>query len=396
MIYLLLISLLICLVIRYDINGVEKYKKECYLFVLLLLIILSGLRYRVGLDTISYLYSYYHETPKLQEISIDDLTFGKDPLFMMLNSFVKTLGGKFYIVQLIHAAIVNSLVFLYFRRYSKCLFSCALLYFVMIYFVLNMEEMRASICVALSLFANDYIIKKKWLKGVALYGVCCLCHASSVLLLLFVPIISFIRFNYKGLFVLFALAILGFVAMKFIMENYSVIIDIDEAVDNRIGYYLTDEASTVGGVNVFGYIGTILGLIYPIVYLSYIKNHEKSSSLLAVEPFLMLFVLFSVLSLQIPILYRYVRFYSIYNILFVSSFIIHLLHKQSILSKGVQFLRMLIIMLPFFYSIMKGYSDVKMYARYYPYASILDMETNNQRERVILYYKEQNTSRTEY
>lgn len=382
MIYLVLFFILICLVIRYDINGKTEYKNTCYLCVLALLILLSGLRYRLGIDTTYYLYSYYHERPMLHEITIEDLNFGKDPLFMLINSIVKTIGGKFYIVQLIHAAIVNSLIFLYFRRYSECLFTCVLLYFVTIFLVLNMEEMRASISIAISLFANDFIIKRKWLKGLMLYGVCCLCHASSIFLLIFIPIISFIRFNFKGLLILFSLALIGIIAMQFLIDNFQQVIDLDEVVDNKIGFYLSDDEYTVGTVNVFGYISTILGLIYPMAYLFYLKNHEKSSSLLAVEPFLMLFFLFSILSLQIPIIYRFVRFYSIYNILFVSSFFIYLLQKQSILSKGIQSLRVFIIMLPFIYSIIKGYSDVKTYARYFPYASVIDMETNDQRERV--------------
>lgn len=396
MIYLLLISLLICLIIRYDINGVVEYKKEWYLFVLILLILMSGLRYRLGVDTISYLYSFYHQVPMLHKITIEDFAYGKDPLFMLMNSIVKTVGGKFYIVQLIHATIVNSLIFIYFRRYSKYLFTCILLYFVTIYFVLNMEEMRASISVAISLFANDFIIKQKWLKGLMLYGVCCLFHASSLFLLLFIPIIPYIRFNFKGLLILFTLGFIGMISVQFIMDNYLVITDIDEVVDNKIGYYLADESYTEGKLNIFGYIGNAFILIYPMIYLNYIKNHDRSSLLIDLEPYVLLYVLFSILSLQIPLVYRFVRFYSIYNILFVTSFILNLLHKQSILSRGLQSLRTLVIMLPFIYCTMKGYSDVTTYARYYPYASVLDMETNDQRERVFSFLKGGKTSPIEY
>ncbi|MBO5628772.1 MAG: EpsG family protein [Aeriscardovia sp.] len=396
MIYLLLISLLICLIIRYDINGVVEYKKEWYLFVLILLILMSGLRYRLGVDTISYLYSFYHQVPMLHKITIEDFAYGKDPLFMLMNSLVKTIGGKFYIVQLVHATIVNTLIFSYFRRYSKYLFTCVLLYYVTVFFVLNMEEMRASLSVALSLFANDYIMKRKWLKGVALYGTCCLFHASSVILLLFIPIISFIRFNFKGLLILFALAVSGIFAMQFIMDNYQEIIDIDKVVDNKIAFYLKDEMYTEGNLNVIGIIVSFLSLLYPLYYLFYLKKYEKESRLLNLEPFLMIFILISIMSFQIPIVYRFVRFYSVYNILFVSSFFMCLLHKQSTLSIGIRSLRALIIILPFIYNIMKGYSDVKTYARYYPYASILDMEINEQRERVFMYLKGERTSPIEY
>ena len=110
----------------------------------------------------------------------------------------------------------------------------------------------------------------------------------------------------------------------------------------------------------------------------------------------MIFILISIMSFQIPIVYRFVRFYSVYNILFVSSFFMCLLHKQSTLSIGIRSLRALIIILPFIYNIMKGYSDVKTYARYYPYASILDMEINEQRERVFMYLKGERTSPIEY
>lgn len=106
MIYLFILLLLLLLSFRYDINGKKKYRDQCYLILLVIFILVAGLRYRLGTDTIGSLDKFYTETPCVGDISIDYLSI-KYPLWNLLSSLVYTVAGKFFVLQLIQATIVN-------------------------------------------------------------------------------------------------------------------------------------------------------------------------------------------------------------------------------------------------------------------------------------------------
>lgn len=183
---------------RYDINGKTRYRDESYFVVLVILILLAGLRYRLGIDTTRYITMFYYETPELDELKWSDMEFGTDPLFTVLNSVVLTLGGKFYVVQLLHATFVNTLIFKYIKKHTDTIFICVLMYFVYQNAAMNMEEMRASMSLVMCLFANDYMLDRKWVKGLLIFSVSCLFHASTVLVMV-MPLFFFLRLNKLGI-----------------------------------------------------------------------------------------------------------------------------------------------------------------------------------------------------
>ena len=61
MIYCAILFLLVCLSLQYDINGAKKGRDIWYGFMLVAFILVAGLRWRIGIDTPSYLYNFYHE-----------------------------------------------------------------------------------------------------------------------------------------------------------------------------------------------------------------------------------------------------------------------------------------------------------------------------------------------
>ena len=181
MIYLLVIVLLICLSLRYDINGKTKYRDFWYLMMLVVFILIAGLRWRLMVDTPNYIYNFYHVYPSLENFSFEDYPIGKDPFYVLINSLVISLGGRFYVVQLIEATVVNVLVFKYIKRHSSYLFTCLFFYAIMCYMGYSMETMRASLSVVICLYANDYILDKKWIKGYILLFLALMFHAQTIL-----------------------------------------------------------------------------------------------------------------------------------------------------------------------------------------------------------------------
>ena len=132
MIYLIILVALFLLVYKYDILGNEKNINYWYRLMLIVFILLAGLRWRVGGDTPNYLYEYYYLTPDILHCTYEDF-YRREPLFSLLNIIPKSIGCKFFVVQLIQALIVNTLIFKYIKRATAYPFAGLILYFFWIY-----------------------------------------------------------------------------------------------------------------------------------------------------------------------------------------------------------------------------------------------------------------------
>lgn len=380
MIYQITIIMLLIFVLRYDINGKIKYRNECYLLMLCIFILIAGLRYRLGVDTTRYITRFYYETPKLQNITWSDLEFGTDPFYTLLNSVVLTLGGKFYVVQLLHATFVNTLIFKYIKKHTDAIFISIFIYFIWQYAMINMEEMRASMSLAVCLFANDYMLDKKWVKGILLYVIGCLFHVSTILVML-MPLFFFLRLNKIGIFAMAIALVLGFIIQSFI-SDYVTLIEIHDTVDTKAEKYANNERYMENNKNVLGYLTLVVLYGYSVVSLWCIKTAKIDSRLKRLESLMMIYLIFAMLNTGLFLAYRFQRFYVIYNIMFVSEFMAYLFrwNPNSRLRRNVIYVKALAIMFPLFFLIAKTRLDYKNWVRYHPYSSIYDQQLDQKRE----------------
>ena len=65
MVYLIVLVILLLLTVHYDINGKTKYRNQWYSAITIILILIAGLRFRLGDDTLNYIYMFYYDTPNL-------------------------------------------------------------------------------------------------------------------------------------------------------------------------------------------------------------------------------------------------------------------------------------------------------------------------------------------
>jgi len=377
MIYFLLVVFLFFFVLQFDLAGKTKNKDFWYNVVLVVLIFLAGMRYRVGIDTTNEVYDFFHRTPTIDKL-FDDLSLIKYPLWKIINSIVYTLGGKFYMVQFIEAIFVNVLVFKYIKKHSEYIFTCVFFYFLILYASYNFEEMKASFSAAICLYANDYVLEKKWAKGILLYIIGCLFHISTVVLIPF-SLLLFIRLNKVGVaFLVFSYFLGVFVEAK--IEDYLYLFGDDDFLAGKIETYATSErwGGREGSLNIIGITNKVLGYIYPIAGLLFMKWKDKSNSLLRLEPFFVFCLFFMTLTLSIPIFYRYSHFYDIYYILFVSYAFATLL-KDERLSKAIVYLRGFALFIPFFVHVAIGYTS--RIDKFYPYSSVIDRTVYKSKEK---------------
>ena len=267
MIYIAVLLLLLLLSYYYDICNNRINKKLWYNVVLVILILIAGLRYRLGTDTSMYIGEFYHVTPKLDEMGFEDLSI-KYPLWMILMSVVRTFGGKFFIVQLIHSSIVNILLFNYIKRHSHYIFTCVLIYYLWVYTSYNMEIMKSSLAIVLCLYGNDFIMNKEWVKGYLLYIIAFLFHYETLLILI-TPLFFSIRFNLKTMVFLLLAFILGFILEQKI-EDYTFLLSFSGDLLEKAEFYATeDRYNSSKGLHFF--VLSILPYItYAYIFLCYL------------------------------------------------------------------------------------------------------------------------------
>ena len=382
-IYLIIIFILVVLVYVYDVKNKNCNRNFFYIAIQIVFILLSGLRYRIGIDTPNYIERFYHSYPSLEALDLLDYPIGGDgPLYVLLNSLVISIGGRFYIVQLLQATIVIFLIFHYIKRHTRFVFTCALLYFIYCFIQFNFEIMRGSLSIAISLYGNDYILKKKWIKGYLVYIIALLFHVQAFILFL-IPLFLFIRLNIKGIFILLCSFILG-TAIQLYFGDFITLLSISDNINQKASFYANNDLYNSAGGNINFYIVYIFpALFYSLFALYYLIKKRPQDKILSLQPFIMIGLVFLLLQMNIQILSRFVDYFKIYFILVISEFFItftqtKILRKKY--SKGVYFLQNFIILLPFF--LLTTYQYKLNYQRFIPYNSVIYKNINAEREKL--------------
>ena len=241
-----------------------------------------------------------------------------------------------------------------------------------------MEIMRGSMSIALCLFGNDYIIDKKWWKGYLLYFIALCFHAQTIVLFL-LPAFFFLRFNKVGVLVLVGAFVAGHI-IQVSLGDYLDMLEMDNALSDKAeSYSNSDKYGQQGGNLNFFMVYIIPKYIYGLLSLIYVKQCVINSRLLRFEPLIMLGVLFLTVQMSLQIAYRFVDYYIVYFVLFISDFSVDLSRKVN-LSKGVALIRTFIILFPFLF--FTSYVRIIKGKRYYPYSSVIDRTVNKDREKV--------------
>ena len=392
MIYCTILFLLVCLSLQYDITGTKKGRDVWYGFMLIAFILVAGLRWRVGIDTPAYIYSFYHDCPTLSQFSWVDYPIGEDPLFVLINSFVKTIGGRFFLVQLIQTTIVNVLIFKFIKKHSNYIFTCLLFYAITCYTTYNMEIMRGGLSIAICLYANDYALEKKWIKAYLLYFLALMFHAQTILLFL-LPLLTSLRFNKKGIVILCGAFLAGIFIAEY-LGDYLALLDGDSSVTQKRTSYSRSEKYGGQGGNLNFYIIQIFPILFYVLFsFLHIKKRYPQSPLQKYEPLIVLGVMFILIRMNLEIAYRYVDYFKLYFVLFFAEVFMKMI--EGIRRKGLRraILNSFIIFIPFFmvffvynYVLSREYS-----LRYTPYCSVLDRHISVKREAM---YQDLNAKRS--
>lgn len=376
MIYFTIFLFLLFLAIAYDFLNIKKGRDFSYFLSYLILVLLSGFRYKVGGDTYNYMYTHEY-LPNMSNLFIVEVGIAKlQPLWLLLSAVAKSISEDFYVLQIIHALIVNAAIFIFIKQNTHQKHTGILFYYFALYPYFNFEIMRESLAIACFLTSIKYYNKDRWVPYYVLTAVAFSFHLSAVLLF-FLPLIKRVSINLYFIPIVFVISSLLNPAVLW-MVNTSI-------AANILGYavgYAENNYTIWGLVSLFLFF-VLNPLLITIIARDVFKIDSNyyglaKSGLLIVS--------------LMPLFYIFFRFYNYFSILFVllAAGVLQKLNrsKRNLELKPV-LLPIVFGMFVFIYTVryFGNTSDLaqgtRWYSFWYPYYSIFDPNLDPSREQLV-------------
>lgn len=353
--------------LRYDIAGKKRGAQMHYVALLVLLILVAGLRYRVGGDTLNYIL-WYESFPDIHNI---DWTFAIkfQPLCLLYFSLCKTISEDFTFLQIVSAIFVNTTFFWFFKKYTKYYFTAAFIFCIMLFLRMNMEAIRESFAVSFFLIALKYAETNKWIKYFIFATISFLFHVSAVIIFIY----PFIANRNNSKFAIFAIfAVVGGLLLGSIFLN------------SDLAQFYTDTYEDQKRT-FFGYIGNVFSIVILIPFWVLLGKRLGIMKPLYRNYFYM-FGIIQVTMFFSSIGYRFNNYFLAIFILFLSDLLTELVKKKHCIKNApLLYLALLIFVLwPYVSTYWDTFPNTK-YKRYhviYPYYSVFNKHEDTIRENI--------------
>lgn len=381
MIYIIVLLYTIYLVYKYDFQSSVKDIKIHYNILLLISILLGGVSYRLGIDTIRYEISF-NELNVNMAYSIEDfLLSGNEPIWYHVNKYIKSIGIGFWGVKLIVLGFVNYVVFWFVRKYSPAFFFSILLYFVYFYFAFNFQILREVLAVAFVLLGLDCVLSRRK-KGYILFLLwmipACLSHHFAFVAII-VPLACHLR---NGKWYVFAVISI-FLVLPYLELLLSDLSMLDENLSQRVETYLSSEDQGFkDGISVELLLKNLIVGVFPIYMCTLYCNSTKNKGFFI--GMTLAYIIVSVVSLtSIGIVYRLRNYFAIPMIVAMGDAFKNMYNKEKIIqllpilkSRVIIIFIILLLIVSPIYKLFKS----PLWRMYIPYSSILFEEKNSERE----------------
>lgn len=402
MLYLSVLFLMFLCVYAFDYKKHKRLYSFSYWGFFIILVLIAGLRYRIGTDSIVY-ESDYQDFPTIWELwRYKFSSFRYEPGFIIFASIPRSISSDFTLLQFFQSIVVNLVIFLFIKQNTSHRFLALSLYFLALFLNLNTQVMREALSVSVFLLAWPFFRDGKWLWYYLLCLLASTFHTSAfvtfILPLFCIPgIKEAFKLGWRTLFIGIGILAVGYIISVRFKELF-MLISVNERMAERVNEYASDDWSgsvlnPIGMLNLFFQF-----CFYPLMAIYFMRYKVKNygnkielSHFSRLETLVMVGVYFSLLSIPVFIMARYFNYFGMYGYVLISSWVSNKVYykKKKVRVKPVYWL---IILIPLYALIFKSYfapanksGTLKTYMRYYPYNSRLDPEMDNDRENIFRY-----------
>lgn len=388
MIYFVVFVLLLIPVVKYDWMVKPGGEKGWYYFNLMVLILFAGLRYRVGGDTLMYIWMF-EDCPKLDELRYFDFSTAKyNPLWYILNAVSRSIYDDFTTFQIIHAIIVNVSFFRFFRKFCpNYYFSAILLYYVGYFCSFNMEILRESLCVCILLWATSFLLEKKWVPYYLMCVVALFMHYSSLFMFILPLLFLFKKPSWK-LEVLLVVAIIFAFRVVNIPVLLLKLLGVNDQLTALVESYVEDQH------NIMGVLGQIIKFL-PILGLVWLREMNRVKVRYDFTFMVMGAAIVYGFSMNIWVFERFINYFVPFILIFTTNtlyYIISYMKRKVTWNNVVLVATIAALFFNYSFYYMKDLSDIypntRFYAIFYPYHSVLKPKQDQHREKFIEHYRD--------
>lgn len=394
MIYIFVLILTVIGILKYDINNssFSRSSLKFYSFILLVTIMISGLSYRLGIDTERY-EEMFREAKSLWNLSAADFRNTKlMPGWILFMSTCKSVFPSFYFFRFIYACILNYSVFRFIKENTKYIYTVLICYYCISFFAFNFEIMRQGLCIALFLCSYKYIVQKDYLRYYILCFAIFSIHNSAFILFL-LPLMNF-KIS-KSLFVLLLIIFASMIFLSQYLLGYVYVLlgtgllDAGDSSASDILDAYNDGRYGDGVLSISNLIGYVYNIFIPFLLLFWVnKRYEMSKYNCTI----LTLVIVNIMSIAIPVCFRFVKYFDVFLSLFYVESII--LFSQYIYRNKQSARKLLVTSILIFYIYhgvgvyFKISDDLRISSiyKYYPYSSVIEKSTDSRREYILSWY----------
>lgn len=398
MIYLGILILLVYLIYRYDYRRYTEGKLFWMIVVTLIFIVLGGLHYRVGFDSLGY-ERYFRDLKPLNLLTykyIESQHFA--PGFVILSSFTKLFSEEPVLLYFIQSGFICIVATWFFFKNTQRIFFALLMFYFFLFTLLLFEQIREAMAVGFFLLAWPAFRSNKWWLYY-IFSFCAILFHTSASFMFILPIILLPGINQLFIFgrrtwVFCAIVLGAALVLRVTFSQYIHFMAITQSMEELTSKY-EDTDYVKGNLNFFGMFAVFVrDIFYPVLALIYFNRvkrwKEGSRDFRRMEMMVMMSIYISLMTIGVPIITRFNNYFFFFPIVLISDWVFQYLvmKKRKV---RLSFAYWVLLLLPMFgMQVYSRYANkinksgtYKTYMAYYPYTSYLDKEKNQQRLIVI-------------
>lgn len=360
-----------------NINRKEKVNLSYY-FILITLVILSSIRFKVGGDSMVY-YDKFNENPTFYELfsfNFKDAVY--NPSWYIFNGIAKGINNSFYTFQLLHAIVVNVVIFWFIAKYAVNRYAVLPFYFFLYFCYFNMEILREALAIAVFLTSLPAFFNKNWIKYYVLALVAMSFHNSALVVLVFPLFYLKLSIRYQILIFIVTCIITGVL----VSGNFLFMLGLDKIFGSNSLFYLNKE------MNLIGSIFQLLKLV-PVYYIYYVSKQKKLET--NFDKFIFPYIIIGIAGSFIPGVYRFMNYFAIPILIYcVNQLYVFYTRRQinALSFFKIQFSMVIIVFFQVYYllqdqSELSKVAGARKFELYLPYYTIFNEQIHDNRERIF-------------
>ncbi len=354
-VYIVPIFILLAGIIQCDLIGSKRSEKPIWGLLFLYLTLIIGLRYGLGGDTLNYMGDYQWRVP-LKDWK-PDLFDHYQPGYVFLCSLAKTVSEEFYVFQIVHVLLFNTLLFLFISRNSESRFFCFLCVYVINYIYFTTEILRESLAVMVFIFNYRNVEDGRWVRYYLGVLLGCMFHISSVALVV-VPFLKWLKFDKYYVYMVFV-ACLSAVGLE---KIFNIIASV-AMVGDKLSLY-----KDLGSIGMFaGLMNLLRRTVFPIAFVLLVKYGMKEK--VKFETPIAIMTLAGISAFFFPLVFgRLVNYFMVFFAVSFGDSMIRLIKSNvKVLINNARILVVLFLMV-----YLSNHVMYRTYERFIPYYSIFN------------------------